>query len=113
MKGLGNMGNLLAQAKQAQEKMAKIQEELKTRTVEASAGGGMVTVTVNGEGQVLSLKIDPEVVDSQDAEMLEDLIVAAVNEGLRQAKEMMSAEMAKVAGGLNIPGLSQMLGGEL
>ncbi len=111
MKGLGNIGNLLSQAKQVQEKMAKIQEELKTRTVEASAGGGMVTVKVNGEGQVLSLKIDPEVVNSQDAEMLEDLIVAAVNEGLRQAKEMMSAEMAKIAGGLNMPGLSQMLGG--
>ena len=112
MKGLGNIGNLLSQAKQAQEKMAKVQEELKMKTVEASAGGGMVTVKVNGEGQVLSLKIDPEVVDSQDTEMLEDLIVAAVNEGLRQAKEMMSAEMAKIAGGLNIPGLSQMLGGE-
>lgn len=113
MKGLGNIGNLLSQAKQTQEKMAKIQEELRTKTVEASAGGGMVTVKVNGEGEVLSLKIDPEVVDSQDVEMLEDLIMAAANEGLRQAKEMMNAEMAKVAGGLNIPGISQMLGGGL
>lgn len=113
MKGLGNIGNLLTQAKQTQEKMAKVQEELKAKTVEASAGGGMVIVKVNGEGEVLSLKIDPEVVDSQDVEMLEDLIMAAVNEGLRQAKEMMSAEMAKIAGGLNIPGLSQMLGGGL
>ncbi len=111
MKGLGNMSALLSQAKQAQEKMAKIQEELKGKVVEASAGGGMVTVKVNGEGQVLSLKIDPEVVDAKDVEMLEDLIVAAVNEGLRQAKDMMSEEMARVAGGMNIPGLSQMLGG--
>lgn len=113
MKGLGNIGNLLTQAKQAQEKMARVQEELKAKTIEASAGGGMVTVKVNGAGDVLSLKIDPEVVDSQDVEMLEDLIVAAVNEGLRQSKEMMGAEMANVAGGLNIPGLSQMLGGGL
>lgn len=111
MKGLGNLGNLLSQAKQAQEKMARVQEELKAKAVEASAGGGMVTVKVNGAGDVLSLKIDPEVVDSQDVEMLEDLIVAAVNEGLRQSKEMMGAEMAKIAGGLNIPGLPQMLGG--
>ncbi len=111
MKGLGNIGALLSQAKQAQEKMARVQEELKTKTVETSAGGGMVTVKVNGDGQVLSLKIDPEVMDTEDTEMLEDLIVAAVNEGLRQAKEMMSAEMAKIAGGMNIPGLSQMLGG--
>ena len=105
------LNKILSQAKQAQEKMAKVQEELKTKTVEASAGGGMVTVKVSGEGQVLSLKIDPEVVDAEDVEMLEDLIVAAANEGLRQAKEMMSEEMAKIAGGMNIPGLSQMLGG--
>lgn len=105
------LNKILSQAKEVQEKMAKVQEELKTKTVEASAGGGMVTVKVSGEGQVLSLKIDPEVVDAKDVEMLEDLIVAAVNEGLRQAKEMMNEEMAKIAGGLNIPGLSQMLGG--
>ncbi len=111
MKGLGNMNALLSQAKQAQEKMAKIQQELKGKVVEASAGGGMVTVKVNGEGELLSLKVDPEVVNAQDVEMLEDLVVAAVNEGLRQAKDMMSEEMARVAGGMNIPGLSQMLGG--
>ncbi len=111
MKGLGNMSALLSQAKQAQEKMAKIQEELKGKVVEASAGGGMVTVKVNGEGELLSLKMDAEVVNAQDVEMLEDLVVAAVNEGLRQAKDMMSEEMARVAGGMNIPGLSQMLGG--
>lgn len=111
MKGLGNMNALLSQAKQAQEKMAKIQQELKGKVVEASAGGGMVTVKVNGEGELLSLKMDPEVVNAQDVEMLEDLVVAAVNEGLRQAKDMMSEEMARIAGGMNIPGLSQMLGG--
>jgi len=106
MKGLGNMSALLSQAKQAQEKMAKIQEELKGKVVEASAGGGMVTVKVNGEGELLSLKMDAEVVNAQDVEMLEDLVVAAV-----KAKDMMSEEMARVAGGMNIPGLSQMLGG--
>ena len=111
MKGLGNMNALLSQAKQAQEKMAKIQQELKGKVVEASAGGGMVTVKVNGEGELLSLKMDPEVVNAQDVEMLEDLVVAAVNEGLRQAKDLMSEEMARIAGGMNIPGLSQMLGG--
>ncbi len=111
MKGLGNINALLSQAKQVQEKMARIQEELKTKTVEAGAGGGMVAVKVNGDGQLLSLKVDPEVVDAQDVEMLEDLIVAAVNEGLRQAKEMANEEMAKVAGGMNVPGLSQMFGG--
>ena len=113
MKGLGNINALLSQAKQIQEKMARIQEGLKTKMIEASAGGGMVTVKVNGESQLLSLKIDPEVVNAEDVEMLEDLIVSAVNEGLRQAREMMSEEMAKVAGGLNIPGLSQMFGGGL
>lgn len=105
------LNKILSQAKQVQERIAKVQEELKGKTVEASAGGGMVTVKVNGEGQVLSLKMDPEVVNAKDVEMLEDLVVAAVNEGLRQAKDMMTEEMGKIAGGLNIPGLSQMLGG--
>ena len=106
MKGLGN---LLNQAKTVQEKMAKVQQELREKTVEASAGGGMVTVRVNGEAQILSIKIEPEVVDSKDVEMLEDLVLAAVNEGLRKAQEMMAEEMGKITGGLNIPGLSQML----
>lgn len=113
MKGLGNINALLSQAKQAQEKIARIQKELKTKVIEASAGGGMVTVKVNGEGQLLSLKIDPEVVDTKDVEMLEDLIISAVNEGLHQAKEIMSEELARVAGGLSIPGLSEMFGGGL
>ncbi len=107
MKGLLQ---LLGQAKTIQEKMAKVQQELRKKTVEATAGGGMVTVKVNGQGQVLSIKIEPEVVDSKDVEMLEDLVLAAVNEGLRKARELMTEEMGRIAGGLNIPGLSEMLG---
>ncbi|MCD5390376.1 YbaB/EbfC family nucleoid-associated protein [candidate division NPL-UPA2 bacterium] len=107
MKGLWQ---LLSQAKTIQEKMAKVQQELREKTVEASAGGGMVTVKVNGEGQILSIKIEPEVVDSKDMEMLEDLVLAAVNEGLRKAHQLMTEEMGRIAGGLDMPGLSQMLG---
>ncbi len=100
-----NMGNLMKQAQQMQEKLLKMQEELATRTIEASAGGGMVTVTVNGKSEVMSIKIEKEVVDPEDVEMLEDLVAAAVNEALRKAQEMMQEEMSKVTGGLNIPGL--------
>ena len=100
-----NMGNLMKQAQQMQEKLLKMQEELATRTIEASAGGGMVTVTVNGKSEVMSIKIEKEVVDPEDVEMLEDLVAAAVNEALRKAQEMMQEEMSKVTGGLKIPGL--------
>ena len=85
--------------------MAKLQEELKERTVEASAGGGVVEVTVSGKQDLLAIKIKPEVVDPDDIEMLQDLILAAVNEGLKKSQEMAAAEMAKITGGLNIPGL--------
>lgn len=98
--------NPLQQVKALQEKMAKMQEELALKTVEASAGGGMVTVVVNGKQEVLSIKIDRQVVDPEDIDMLQDLIVAAVNDGLRRAQEMAAAEMGKLAGGLNIPGLN-------
>lgn len=98
--------NPLQQVKVLQEKMAKIQADLALRTVEASAGGGMVIVTVNGKQEVLSIKIDPQVVDPQDVEMLQDLITAAVNDGLHKAQEMAASEMGKLAGGLNIPGLN-------
>ena len=112
MKGLGNINNLLSQAKQAQEKMVKIQEELKHKTIDASSGGGMVKVTVNGEGQLLSLTINPEVVDAKDVDMLQDLIAAAVNEGVRLSREMASHEMSKVTGGISLPpGMSKMFGG--
>ncbi len=101
----GGMGNLVKQAQQMQQRMLKLQEELAQRTVEASVGGGMVTVTVNGKSEVLRVKVEPQVVDPDDVEMLEDLIVAGVNEALRKAQEMMSEEMAKLTGGMKIPGL--------
>ncbi len=97
--------NPMQQVKALQDKMAKVQEELAVKTVEASSGGGMVTVVVNGRQELLSLKIDPQVVDPEDVEMLQDLVVAAVNEGMRRAQEMAAGEMSKLAGGLNLPGL--------
>lgn len=105
MKGMPDIGNLMKKAQQLQEKMAKMQEELSDRTVEASAGGGMVTVVANGKQEIVSIKIDPEVVDSDDVEMLEDLVLASINEALDQAKEMAGAEMNKITGGVKIPGM--------
>ncbi|MBI2413026.1 MAG: YbaB/EbfC family nucleoid-associated protein [Deltaproteobacteria bacterium] len=101
------LGNLMRQAQKMQEKMAEIQKELATKTIEASAGGGMVTATVNGAQEVVSVKIDPSVVDPKDIDMLQDLVTAAVNEGLRRSKQMVSDEMGKLTAGLgmNIPGL--------
>jgi DNA-binding YbaB/EbfC family protein len=104
-KGFGQMGNLVKQAQKMQAKMAKLQEELAERTVEATAGGGMVKVTANGSQQIVSIKIEPEVVDPDDLEMLEDMVLAAVNEALKQSQEMVSSEMQKITGGMNIPGL--------
>jgi DNA-binding YbaB/EbfC family protein len=100
-----NIGEMMKQAKRLQEKMGNLQKELETRTVETSAGGGMVAVVVNGKFELQSLKIDREVVNPDDLDMLQDLIVAAVNEGIRKAQEMASTEMAKLTGGLKIPGL--------
>ncbi len=97
--------NPMQQVKALQDKMARMQEELAGKTVESSAGGGMVTVVVNGRQEVVGIKIDRQVVDPEDVEMLQDLIVAAVNDGLRRSQEMASEEMAKIAGGLSIPGL--------
>jgi DNA-binding YbaB/EbfC family protein len=105
MKNIPNMGNLLKQAQQFQSKMAKLQEELAGRTVEASSGGGMVTVVANGKQEILSITIDPEVVDSDDTEMLQDLILAAVNDALTRAKAMVSEEMGKLTHGLNLPNI--------
>ncbi len=96
---------MIKQAQKMQARLAKIQEEMAEKTVEASAGGGMVTVTVNGRQEVLSIRIEKEVVDPDDVEMLQDLVVAAVNEALKKAQEMMAEEMAKITGGLQIPGL--------
>jgi DNA-binding YbaB/EbfC family protein len=105
MKGMPNMGQLLKQAQKFQARMAELQEELNQRTVEASAGGGMVTAVANGKQEVLSIAIDPEVVDPTDVEMLQDLILAAVNDALNRAKEMTNEEMGKLTKGMNIPGL--------
>jgi len=96
---------MMKQAQKMQAKIMKIQEEMAEKTVEASAGGGMVTVTANGKQEVLSVRIEPEVVDPEDVDMLQDLITAAVNEALKKSQEMVAEEMAKVTGGLQIPGL--------
>jgi hypothetical protein len=105
MKNIPNMGNLMKQAQQFQSKMAKLQEELAERTVEASSGGGMVTVVANGRQEVVSITIDPEVVDRDDIEMLQDLILAAVNDALARAKSMVNDEMGKLTQGLNLPNI--------
>jgi DNA-binding YbaB/EbfC family protein len=109
MKGIPNMGQLMKQAQQFQSKMAKLQEELGDRTVEASSGGGMVTVVVNGRQEILSLNIDKEVIDPNDPEMLRDLIMAAINDAMSRAKAMMNEEMGKLTKGINIPGLPGLL----
>jgi nucleoid-associated protein EbfC len=96
----------MKQAKKLQERMAKLQQELELKTVEASSGGGMVTVVVNGKFELSSLRIEKDVVTPEDVDMLQDLIMAAVNEGIRKAQEMTSSEMAKITGGMNIPGLT-------
>ncbi len=99
------LGNIMKQAQMMQQKMARMQEELAQRQVDASAGGGMVTAVVNGKQQILSLVIDRSVVDPTDVEMLQDLVVAALNEALKKSQEMMQEEMSKITGGLNLPGL--------
>lgn len=101
----GGMGNFMKQAQQMQQRVLKMQEELAQKTFEASVGGGMVTVTANGKNEVLRIKVEPQVVDPQDVEMLEDLIMAGVNEALRKAQEALAEEMGKLTGGMKIPGL--------
>ena len=101
-KGLGDM---MKQAQKLQAKMAELQEELAGKTVEATAGGGMVSVLINGRQEIVSITIDPEVVDPQEIEMLQDLIIAAVNEGIRRAQQIWAEEMKKLTGGMSIPGL--------
>ncbi len=105
MKKAGGLGQMMKQAQKMQAQILKIQEEMAERSVEASSGGGMVTVTANGKQEVLSIRIEPEVVDPDDIDMLQDLVAAAVNEALKKAQEMVSEEMAKVTGGLQLPGL--------
>lgn len=98
--------NLLKQAQQLQARLEQAKKDLESATVEASAGGGMVTVVVTGDMTIQSIKINPEVIDSTEVEMLEDLILAGVNEGLTMAQNMANEKMSSLTGGLNIPGLS-------
>lgn len=100
-----NVQQLAKQAQKLQQQMAKMQEELDAREFEASAGGGMVTARVNGQKELISLKIKPEAVDPEDVEMLEDLVTAAINEALREASETIDREMSKMTGGMNLGGL--------
>ena len=102
-----DLGGLFKQAQQLQERLANVQQELAGRTVEASAGGGMISAVVNGKLELVQVRIDPTLLQSADVEMLQDLVVAAVNEGIRAAQKMMSDEMGKLTGGLGIklPGM--------
>lgn len=100
-----NMQQMMKQARKMQEQLAAAQENIAQSTVDASAGGGMVKVTVNGEMQITSLKIDPETLDPEDVEMLEDMVTAAVNEALRGVGDLASRQMGAITGGLNIPGM--------
>jgi len=105
-KGLGNLTGFIKQAQAMQKKMAEVQEGLKNRVVEGSSGGGMITAMVNGHQELLKVKIDPQVVDPDDVEMLEDLVVAAVSQAVKKSKELAKEEMAKVTGGLSLPGMA-------
>ncbi|OPY59180.1 MAG: Nucleoid-associated protein [Pelotomaculum sp. PtaU1.Bin035] len=101
----GNMNKMMKQVQKMQQDMMKLQEELKGRTVESTAGGGVVKVVASGNNEIISIEIKPEAIDPEDVEMLQDLVLAAVNEALKKAQEMVSREMGKLTGGLNIPGL--------
>jgi nucleoid-associated protein EbfC len=104
-----DLTSLMQQAKVMQEKMAKIQQDLAKKSIVGSAGGGMVQITVNGQGEVLSVAIEKAVIDASEANMLQDLIVAATNDALRKAKELSKSELAQLTGGLNLPGLSNFM----
>jgi len=99
------LGNIMKQAQQMQARIARVQQELETKEVEATAGGGMVTARANGKQQLLELKIEQAVVDPEDIEMLQDLVLAAVNEAIKKSQDMIQEEMGKVTGGMNIPGM--------
>jgi DNA-binding YbaB/EbfC family protein len=109
MKGMPNMGQIMKQAQQIQSKMAKLQEDLGDRTVESSSGGGMVTVVANGKQELISIAIDREVIDPDESEMLQDLIMAAVNDALSRARDMVNEEMGKLTKGMNIPGMPGLI----
>jgi len=100
-----DMNEIMRQAQQMQQKLGQVQDELANKSVTATVGGGMVSVTVNGRNELLSIHIDKEVINPDDQVMLQDLIVSAVNEGIKKAQDMAQAEMRKLTGGLNIPGI--------
>jgi len=104
------IGDLMREAQKLQAEMQRLQEEAKKKTVEASSGGGMVTVVASGAGEIVSIKIEKEAVNPADIEMLEDLVLAAVNEALRRSQEMVQAEMSKLTGGLQLPGIGGLFG---
>ncbi len=104
-KGMGGMGAFAKKAQEMQRRMAELQESLKSRIVEGSSGGGAITALVNGHKELVGIKIDPDAVDPDDMEMLEDLILAAVSQGTKKAEEMASEEMSKITGGLSLPGM--------
>lgn len=105
MPGMGNMGGMMKQVQKMQKDMAKLQGELEEKEVEVTAGGGAVKVVANGKKELVAIEIDRDVVDPDDVEMLQDLVLAATNEALRKAEKMVSEEMQKITGGMNIPGL--------
>jgi hypothetical protein len=103
------MGNVMGQVQQMQSRMRQVREQLRDRTIEGHAGGGIVTVTANGAGEVVRVTIDPVAVDPRDVPMLEDLLAAATNDALARAREMMRQELGQITGGIDIPGLSDLL----
>lgn len=105
MKNMGNMNQMLKMAQKMQQDLAKVQEEVAGKTVEGSAGGGAVRAVVNGRKDLLEVKINPEVLAPEDVEMLEDMVVAAITQAMEQAEEMMAEAMAKITGGLKLPGI--------
>ena len=103
--GGGNMNNMMKQVKKMQEQMEKAQQDIEEKEFESTSGGGVVSATVNGKKELLSIKIDPDVIDPEDSDMLEDLIIAAINDAMKKADEYSGQTMGKLTGGLNIPGL--------
>ncbi|MBK7140804.1 MAG: YbaB/EbfC family nucleoid-associated protein [bacterium] len=104
--GMGGLGDMMKQVQKMQAKMEELQAQLESATVEGSSGGGMVKVTTNGKNEILSLTIDPEVVNKDDVEMLQDLVVAAVNQARQKVQELQAEQMGNLTGGLKIPGLN-------
>ena len=104
-RGFSGMGDLVRQAQRMQHKMAEVQRDLKERVVEGTAGGGMVSIKVNGQQEVVAVTIDPEVIDPDDKSMLEDLVLAAARQAVKQSKDLAQEQMSKVTGGMGLPGV--------